>query len=81
MRDFSKSLMVGNAGYLTKEAIKKGDYKETSLDQSKKNASFLIQDIDAKKATIRWKSGKVEVVTIKKLDELKKQNPNWIMDL
>lgn len=45
---------------LIKEATKRGEYKETSLDQQKKNVDFLLQSIDGKYYTI-WMNKKVEL--------------------
>jgi len=45
---------------LIKDAIKRGEYKDTTLDQQKKNVDFLLQSIDGKYYTI-WMNKKIEL--------------------
>ena len=63
---------------MTKDAIKKGEYKETSLDVQKKQADILVVAIENKPITIKGRgikkvNEKTIVVTDNAFDKLKTQ--------
>ena len=54
-----------------------GKYKETSVDKRKKAADFRLLQVSPN--VIRWKGGKTEIVTAKKLKTLQKTH-TWAPD-
>ena len=55
-----------------------GKYKETSIDQRKKDADFRLMQVSP--YVIKWKDGRVETVNKRKLDKLQKAHPNYMSD-
>ena len=47
-----------------------GEYRETAVDRQKAAADFLILDVSGSRNTIRWRDGRIELVTDRQLDRL-----------
>lgn len=51
---------------------------ETAIDLQKQRADFRLMQVYPN--VIRWKDGKTETVTDRKLDKLQSQHTNWMAD-
>lgn len=59
------------------ESILKGLNEETARDRAMKEMDFVL--IKVNPYTIRWKNGKIEIVSKSKLEQLQKTH-TWIAD-
>ena len=67
-------------GTMTKvqDAPQPGVYVPTKVDERKAEADFLLKQVCPN--YIRWKDGRGETVSDRKLEKLKAEHPNWQTD-
>lgn len=64
---------------LIKKAQPMGEYKPTAIDARKAAADFRIIDVSGRTNTIRWRDGRTEEVTDRKLAKLQDTH-TWATD-
>lgn len=61
------------------EGVPPGEYRPTEVDAKKKAADFLLTGVSGSKMEIRWKCGRCERVTDRKLAKLQALH-TWTTD-